>query len=569
VRETEPFFSADPNSVGMAECAVCCNTFNNATRKVIVCPQCDYSACESCQRNYVISKILTQSPSCMNCHAEYTEAFVWRNFTRSWRLGDLKRAKERVLEQQEQAMYDARYATFWDNSLIPLLNRHLTDAWHYISESKHPLRKDEKTNELHYVFSRTYLNRAISSLGHCRKWMGQMAEDDPLRLSAERAERWVKDLDENEERTERWARVRTHARRHAYAHYDILRRGSVERKKRTFVRPCTQEGCRGMLSTDGVCGKCCAAHCKTCMKLRSEEEEEHACDPEDVETVKLIVQTSRPCPCCHLYIHKSEGCSLMWCTQCHTTFDYTTGEVTKGRNHNPHYYEFLRQGGREPPREEGDDPTAHCALDEQSILRSLSRNKEWGSPEDRSVAFAICVLLMELEGGYHVRQRGWYTEGGATQAAHGEERARQSAFNSSMLGYLEGSAYRVELQRAQKHFSKCRAYRAIADTFTAVMRESVQDWVQTGCPPRANLLKKMQEVGSWCNAQFRETGMALQNDWPKIYWRHPHASAQEPDWCTGTRTGHLCSERCICDRGRMHMARAAPRRAEAGWVYLA
>lgn len=35
----------------------------------------------------------------------------------------------------------------------------------------------------------------------------------------------------------------------------------------------------------------------------------------------------------------------MWCTQCKTAFDYTTGKISTGPIHNPHFYDFVRQNG--------------------------------------------------------------------------------------------------------------------------------------------------------------------------------------------------------------------------------
>jgi myo-inositol-1-phosphate synthase len=44
----------------------------------------------------------------------------------------------------------------------------------------------------------------------------------------------------------------------------------------------------------------------------------------------------------------------MFCTKCHTVFDWTTGKIETGRIHNPHYYEFIRQNRGPALREPGD-----------------------------------------------------------------------------------------------------------------------------------------------------------------------------------------------------------------------
>ena len=50
-------------------------------------------------------------------------------------------------------------------------------------------------------------------------------------------------------------------------------------------------------------------------------------------------------------IHKIDGCAQMWCTECHTAFDWRSGRIETGRVHNPHYFEFKKRS-----REHGDIP---------------------------------------------------------------------------------------------------------------------------------------------------------------------------------------------------------------------
>lgn len=40
-----------------------------------------------------------------------------------------------------------------------------------------------------------------------------------------------------------------------------------------------------------------------------------------------------------------KNCRQMWCTQCHTSFDWKTGDVVIGNIHNPHFLEWQRKGG--------------------------------------------------------------------------------------------------------------------------------------------------------------------------------------------------------------------------------
>jgi hypothetical protein len=63
----------------------------------------------------------------------------------------------------------------------------------------------------------------------------------------------------------------------------------------------------------------------------------------------------------------------MWCTNCHTAFNWITGEIETGRMHNPHYYEWMRaQGGGRMPREPGDVRCGGPVL-YRDVLQTLRR----------------------------------------------------------------------------------------------------------------------------------------------------------------------------------------------------
>jgi hypothetical protein len=116
----------------------------------------------------------------------------------------------------------------------------------------------------------------------------------------------------------------------------------ISRERKSFIRKCPNSECRGFLSTQWKCNLCNFKTCKECNECMRNEDE-HKCDPNNVETAKLIAKDSKSCPNCGEMIFKTEGCDQMFCTQCHTAFSWRTGRVEAGMVHNPHYFEWLQQ----------------------------------------------------------------------------------------------------------------------------------------------------------------------------------------------------------------------------------
>ena len=109
---------------------------------------------------------------------------------------------------------------------------------------------------------------------------------------------------------------------------------------------CAHENCKGFLNRQRKCLLCESYSCAKCHEpKKSINDEEHECDPNTVETVKLLSGDSKFCPNCSATIFKISGCSQMYCTACFTAFDWNTLKiVTTGVIHNPHFYEMQRQG---------------------------------------------------------------------------------------------------------------------------------------------------------------------------------------------------------------------------------
>lgn len=111
--------------------------------------------------------------------------------------------------------------------------------------------------------------------------------------------------------------------------------------KNNKICKCINVECKGyIMSENYMCGMCNIKICNKCHCLLTTC---HLCNENDIKSINLIEEDTKPCPTCTVRIYKYEGCDQAYCTQCKTAFSYNTGKIEKGRIHNPHYYEELKK----------------------------------------------------------------------------------------------------------------------------------------------------------------------------------------------------------------------------------
>jgi hypothetical protein len=203
-----------------------------------------------------------------------------------------------------------------------------------------------------------------------------------------------------------------------------------------FIRKCPHEECKGFLNEEYFCGLCSNRFCRDCNELLTDD---HKCNPETVKTIKLLNKDSKSCPKCGTVIHKTSGCAQMWCPDCHTAFDWRTGEIVTGRIHNPHYIEFKRKGGTS--REHGDIPCGGIPT-----YREL---REVGSSND-IMNLASYIFFAERENIY----------------IDIEPVNNLSLRVSYMLNELDENDFKVFLQRQEKFKDKMRDLSNIYEMLT-------------------------------------------------------------------------------------------------------
>lgn len=273
------------------ECPICAET----TKTSIQCEYCEFNACRTCCQTYLLNEPM---PKCMSagCNREWTRRFINASFPKTFVAKQLKKHREDVLFERERSMLPATQ---------PLIEAQI------IRENNNRFYK-EMFNE----------QREINT----------------------RYENMFKNL----------KRQQQEELQHLRNKYDVLiiPATTATETRKTFIRACPEEECRGFLSSQWKCGVCEKYTCPDCHVVKAgRDDPNHTCKVEDVATAKLISSDTKACPKCATGIFKVSGCDLMWCTQCHTNFNWNTGRVQTGNNHNPHYFEWLRRtgGGNAPP----------------------------------------------------------------------------------------------------------------------------------------------------------------------------------------------------------------------------
>lgn len=145
-----------------------------------------------------------------------------------------------------------------------------------------------------------------------------------------------------------------------------------EEEKVEIVRKCPQNDCEGYLAK-WKCTLCETKVCRHCFEIK---EMDHECLKENLDTANLIRKETKHCPNCSVSIYKTQGCDQMWCTCCKIAFSWRTGKRVNGVIHNPHYYEWKKNGGGEI-RNPGDivcgGLVSHATMSE--YIRNLRINK--------------------------------------------------------------------------------------------------------------------------------------------------------------------------------------------------
>jgi hypothetical protein len=242
-------------------------------------------------------------------------------------------------------------------------------------------------------------------------------------------------------------------------------------EKRVFVRRCPVNECRGFLSTRWKCQLCDNNICPDCNEVKHGDE--HTCDQNNVDTVALLKKDTKPCPSCGTMIFKISGCSQMWCPDCHTAFDWNTMRIETGRIHNPHYYEFQRNGGGPGNRENGDIPCGGLpSVMELMDFLGIARNRHrhhinlptYNESPEKNTVFKIHRIVLHIQNVEIPRLR-------PQEADNQQMRIRY------LLNELSEDDMKVMLQRNEKAREKSRDISNIVQMFCDVTGDLLRQMI--------------------------------------------------------------------------------------------
>lgn len=367
-------------------CQVCVKSSN----RIVSCPFCEYECCRTCCQTYMLST--TNEPHCMNCKHEFNRMFVDSFCTKRFRNVEYKKHRERILFEKESAR--------------------LPDTQPYVTQIL-----EFRSLQTTFVFIAEILRRVTFSDRFEERAKEVMIET--LRMTLIRV-------------ADRLRHINT---------------TKVPQNVTVFNIKCPVVECRGFLFDDWVCGICKREFCESCHEEKSTG---HTCDRDLVKTVKLLNRDTKPCPKCNVPIHKLDGCSQMWCTQCHVAFDWRSGLIETGRIHNPHYVQFFNK-----TREYSDIPCGGCPT-----YQELKRNR--APPELLDVHLELTRIQREL-----VLRFGYIYED------HHHLRIKY------LLGEISVEKFKHELQKREKANDKVRdvrdIYRMFIDTVSDALRRFILD----------------------------------------------------------------------------------------------
>lgn len=315
-------------------CPVCVEDLNKSVRKPVKCNRCEYTVCMQCFEHYQMDHSGMYNVHCMSCKQLWDDQDVRQNISSAVIQRLTAATKKRLRDEETAFMPETQMYVEYGNAVESVK---VSECMNLVKEMQ----------ELEYQFIDSDMRPDVFSANE--------------RLTLKRnIEKKKSEIFAIKHRILSWRRshelsvgfkdimpeplYHKHFQRETNAPTESVPRQKTPAET-IVVCPCPADDCRGFVTRkEHKCGVCSQAVCNQCLAPKISD---HVCNESDIQSAKLILKSSKPCPKCATRIHKIDGCDQMWCTQCNSSFSWNTGQEIVGQViHNPHYYEWLRNNNR-------------------------------------------------------------------------------------------------------------------------------------------------------------------------------------------------------------------------------
>ena len=449
----------------MVDCSICCNT-TTATTSIkgrVLCSSCDFVACRGCVQTYLLN--VYNTPNCMNCKTVWSYTFLEDNLQKKYMNGQYRKHYENCLLAKEKALLSkARpYA---------LLKIESEKAWDRLQAAK-------------VVLEALCLYRYR----------------DSSRMYKRLIKKQIKEVEE----------AKNNRRK-------VLNKRIDNTYQSMYF--CTKVGCGGLIGSDWICTQCKSCVCSECHQI-IQDEQHHKCSQDDLSTIRILKKETRTCPGCASCIYKIDGCDQMFCVNCKTAFSWKTGCTIKGRIHNPHYYEYLRnRDGQAPPEGEGDLNELVIPFVAQSVaalhaceeimlnrpdiqqLYNIKKNVLPGRrlSRRRLIRRILRMYLRSLDHFIEVILPEWMTENSGNKNI--------DLRILYILGRIDEHKWKRILRLREKVFNKKTRVYNILEHFRRMFEEKIRIiWFHTSCEEIIESIDAITSIRQYTNQRLRHISM--------------------------------------------------------------
>ena len=476
------------------DCDVCLAQLKGHNKE-ISCVHCNQKCCKFCAKTYILGS--NNEAKCMHnkCDKPWSREFLIENFGYTF-------VNTQYKKHREQLLYDIEVAKFEETMSIVASRKELYETKDKLKEINEKIKnyntKDaKKAKEEIKIYIRRNSTPTFKTNNNLDNQIEFLTEMLKRKVKLKEALKQIGDDNLENLKDKRWKLQQKIWR--------LENSGETKIKKEKFFGHCPETDCKGLIKSNSRCVVCEILVCKSCKvkiadkdtpeEVIKENKKNHTCNENDLKSMEEVKKMCKPCPNCKIPITRSEGCSQMWCTMCHTIFSWTTEEVvTTGAFHNPHYLEWRRKTGGNP----NENIIGNCGT--RLSIHNLNIN---GYSANCDKLRQLCYFLEDLRYRY-LRN---------LNTIINEDKTLEFRIQF-IRNNLTEKKFRQKLQIEEKKKAKLRDHYMILDMFDNTCQEYLQGFKNDR--QYNKLFKIIEELLEYTNESFKKLKSVYKNKIPKI-----------------------------------------------------